>query len=142
MKEAIKKAIEGGWKPEKYREIWEYNPNNQIGVRKSYRSSLTHWDVCSDPLFWQALGKALGWYQEQEVQFLLPEGEEARRNSIIHVEDDLGVVLRMFDDRLVYAPYSYGKPTWKQSWHRFIDHLAEGKDADSFFPALLGSLPT
>ena len=25
---------------------------------------------------------------------------------------------------------------WKQQWHRFIDHLAEGKDAESFFESL------
>jgi hypothetical protein len=25
---------------------------------------------------------------------------------------------------------------WKKFWHRFIDHLAEGKDAESFFQAL------
>lgn len=26
---------------------------------------------------------------------------------------------------------------WKLEWHRFIDHLAEGKDAESFFARLL-----
>lgn len=26
---------------------------------------------------------------------------------------------------------------WKHHWHRFIDHLAEGKDAESFFIELL-----
>jgi hypothetical protein len=25
---------------------------------------------------------------------------------------------------------------WRFQWHRFIDHLADGKDADSFFAAL------
>lgn len=25
---------------------------------------------------------------------------------------------------------------WKLKWHRFIDHLAEGKDAESFFASL------
>lgn len=25
---------------------------------------------------------------------------------------------------------------WRDYWHRFIDHLAEGKDAESFFAAL------
>jgi hypothetical protein len=34
---------------------------------------------------------------------------------------------------------SYGWETaeeWKVNWHRFIDHLAEGKDAESFFAQL------
>lgn len=26
---------------------------------------------------------------------------------------------------------------WEHLWHSFIDHLAEGKDADSYFNALL-----
>lgn len=28
-------------------------------------------------------------------------------------------------------------PAWHYQMHRFIDHLAEGKDADSFFDTLL-----
>lgn len=27
--------------------------------------------------------------------------------------------------------------TWRLEWHRFIDHLAEGKDIESFFKQLL-----
>jgi hypothetical protein len=27
-------------------------------------------------------------------------------------------------------------PAWQYNWHRFIDHLAEGKDAESFFASL------
>lgn len=30
-----------------------------------------------------------------------------------------------------------GKAYWLWGWHDFIDHLAEGKDADSFFNKLL-----
>jgi hypothetical protein len=29
--------------------------------------------------------------------------------------------------------------TWLYNWHSFIDHLAEGKDADSFFKELINS---
>lgn len=53
-----------------------------------------------DPLFWQALGKAMGW--KEEMWWV---------NNYIEA--------------------------WKYHWHRFIDHLAEGKDADSFFQDLL-----
>ncbi len=31
----------------------------------------------------------------------------------------------------------YYVPRWRREWHRFIDHLAEGKDAESFFNELL-----
>lgn len=48
-----------------------------------------------NPLFWQSLGKAMGWYK-----------------------GDLG------------------RDEWEKQWHYFIDHLAEGKDAESFFKDL------
>jgi hypothetical protein len=65
--------------------------------------------VFLDPLFWQALGKARGWRQdvvEQDVQLL----------------DNKASIL-----------VNWG---WKLRWHRFIDHLAEGKDAEIFFAML------
>lgn len=51
-----------------------------------------------DPLFWQALGKGLGWTWEGE--------------------------------------HETGIPAWNRVWHSFIDHLAEGKDINSFFEEL------
>jgi hypothetical protein len=30
---------------------------------------------------------------------------------------------------------------WRFHWHRFIDHLADGKDAESFFASLWKSTP-
>lgn len=47
MEKAISKAIEGGYK---YNAPWEF------GTKDLYDAS-----ILLDPLFWQALGKALGW---------------------------------------------------------------------------------
>lgn len=58
-----------------------------------------------DPLFWQALGKGLGW-SELNTQNRSPVGQ-------------------------------YEAGSWFYHWHRFIDHLAERKDIDSFFLKLL-----
>lgn len=80
MKEAISKAIEGGYP-------WKGRGRLKIGAGREYQ-------ILLDPLFWSSLGKALGW-----------------RETII--------------------------PMWIQKWHDFIDHLAEGKNAESFFTALL-----
>jgi hypothetical protein len=55
-----------------------------------------------DPVFWQALGKALGWREEKA-----------------------SVVM-----------YRVTEPEWQSTWHRFIDHLAEGNTAESFFEQL------
>ena len=59
--------------------------------------------VALDPLFWQALGKALGW------------------------------------NKIDAADWQDGVPTWKNQWHRFIDHLAEGKDTTQFWDDLLAN---
>ncbi len=56
-----------------------------------------------DPLFWQCLGKTEGWKYIQTNRF--------KKLKILN---------------------EY-KPIWQYEWHRFIDHLAEGKDAESFF---------
>jgi len=64
-------------------------------------------DVFIDPDFWQALGRARGWTTDQDFKYW--------QKSIAEWK----------------AKY------WKTFWHRFIDHLAEGKDAESFFQSLL-----
>ena len=59
------------------------------------------------PSFWQALGKARGW------------PPYSPRGYVDNYEDDL-------------EDFS-----WKVYWHHFIDHLANGKDAESFFKELI-----
>lgn len=73
-------------------------------------------DVVMDRTFWQALGKALGWIDKD-----YPNGE-MRCDS------------PKCDDR--YCGYAgYKNPVYE--WHRFIDWIADGKDADSFFKQLI-----
>ena len=74
-----------------------------------------------DPKFWQALGRALGW----EKQVCAKCGYPA---------ENLGVYCGGCDTELDIIPY----PEWLYHWHRFVDHLAEGKPADEFFAVLLG----
>jgi hypothetical protein len=62
-----------------------------------------------NPAFWQCLGKALGW-------------------------DSVGAKC-WFCEMHGSARYS-GKPEWLYHWHRFIDHLADGKTAEEFFASL------
>ena len=92
MKNAIKKAIEGGWKIPHVEEQDEAPAAIRFYVKNPHKILLDH-------LFWQALGKAMGW------------GLEEDENK------------RWMD--------------WKTHWHDFIQHLIEGKSADSFFDDLL-----
>jgi len=99
IQQAIEKAIEGGlregekWKfvsANRYWAVWlDGNGTETTIAMEMYFMS---------PLFWQSLGKAMGWRQD---------------------EDQWG-----------------DRAEWVSQWHRFIDHLAEGKDAESFFKNL------
>lgn len=63
-----------------------------------------------DPLFWQSLGKAMWWDK-----------------------------LTVERDGRTFKAGKYGllpEFVWQGEWHRFIDHLAEGKDQESFFENL------
>jgi len=63
-----------------------------------------------DPLFWQALGRALGWEQAMRTVHAVENGRPTVVTSTGH--------------------------HWRSHWHRFIDHLAEGKEAEAFFASL------
>lgn len=102
MKEAIQKAIEGG-----------YNVG-PIEVDMVCDNKYDHHFL--SPLFWQALGKAMGWKEEANLIITL-ESYNTGPEHLLHQSMEAGY--------------------WRFYWHRFIDHLAEGKDAESFFSTLL-----
>jgi hypothetical protein len=97
IQKAITKAEKAGWVA--------------VGVYKA--TGFNEWGraflltcVFTDPGFWQALGIALGWENE----------ETCPTCGYLSAEN-------------------WGK-RWKAEMHRFIDHLADGKDAKSFFETL------
>jgi hypothetical protein len=69
--DAIEQAIEGGWKPSMCRKsfnlakdgVWEFEGGRfSFGHKEDiYRWSVSYEEIFTDPLFWQALGKARGW---------------------------------------------------------------------------------
>lgn len=113
MKEAITKAIDGGFNTHKG---YKFSSVRWIGgvsgtvidLVDSHESGNSYVCVSAEelwlnPLFWQALGKALNWPDELSY----PEGRPETVSG------------------------------WLYFWHRFIDHLASGKPAEDFFTALL-----
>lgn len=92
IKTAINKAIEGGYKKGTY---WLDNWLPPVAFI-----------ICSDPLFWQSLGKAMGWGKNREIQ-------TPRLGSNVKIKGE-----------------------WFHYWHRLIDHLAEGRSIESFFEEL------
>ena len=66
-------------------------------------------------------------------------------NDLEHYEGYNGLKLRALSERLHDPVFWKALATtrkwedvnaWRFHWHRFIDHLADGKDAESFFAAL------
>lgn len=111
MKEAIELAIKGGWCD--VRDL-----DSQVTV------------AFCDPLFWSSLGKALEWSPTCCSWC----------GTTTHQKEFMGYG-NGYRDGDCDCPMKFTKsiPTWQFHWHSFIDHLASGHDAESFFVELLNN---
>ena len=106
IEEAIKKAIKEGWKPGGI----AIEP-----IQKVLSHYAENWEYpTTDASFWKSLGKAVGWPNHYHLQ--------------------LGGGVTPCDKRDDMGPHSVSG--WRAHWHRFIDHLADGKSAEEFFESL------
>lgn len=111
IQQAIEKAIEGGYDGEVIYGSKAANTLARVARTKSLTSNIYLYNVLLDHLFWQSLGKAMNWGEETECPAC---GQDTDDGS----EDQENWHVGLFQ------------------WHCFIDHLAEGKDAKSFFEKL------
>ncbi len=81
--------------------------------RNPFRTIKIYPTIYSDPLFWQALGKQQGWERNNKV-----------------------ITYGVFDAEKSHSESASREP-YVYYWHRFIDHIAEGKEIDLFFKELL-----
>lgn len=108
LQEVITKAIEGGY-------------NTHGWVPGEYVSHDAECITFLDPLFWKSLGAAMGWNQgDIGVCSSCGSRGEAENHVKCNCSEPLPEIIE----------------EWLYQWHRFIDHLAEGKDAESFFESL------
>lgn len=121
MEKAILKSMEGRWKPTWY--FCHFNDDEAVfgDINKDDENNpcyyLNIYKIFSSPLFWQCLGKGL------------------KRG---YVCDDCGEgFLKPRDNCMCGESYPPAKVWWEYAWHRFIDHLIEGKDPEEFFNNLL-----
>lgn len=82
-----------------------------------------------DPAFWQALGKARGWLAQ--VMRKCPV-----KDCIECTFTDEETYCRKHGHLMVLTAYVHKSEEWLKNWHRLIDHLAAGKDVESFFEEL------
>jgi hypothetical protein len=94
------------------------------------------YQIFLDPLFWQSPGKAIGGYEDKNRN-CAPHPSSRTTRKMIEIEDNVGVMLTLKRMWLWSPPYKHGAKTWKEHWCRFRDHLAGGKDAESFFAELV-----
>lgn len=115
IKDAIEKAASHGWGGFKSDKKPRVDMLENMCVGFSYPGSfdgvmLSLWDIVNQPLFWQCLGKGMGWTLEEH-----------------YPDSSCG--------RCMCCP-SVNCQEWKYHWHALIDHLAEGKDITSYFEGL------
>lgn len=110
----IKESVEkGGYSKPLEPSYKANNPEEQVMadvLKKIFMRDAVYPKVFLDPLFWQALGKARGW------------GIEGRDKTVTSLPG---------------IPQWDVKPFWVGRWHSFIDALASGGDAESFFKELV-----
>lgn len=112
MEQAIKKAIEGGYRKdivEDHADLCSCGGSTTCAGKDHYKNG-NFYKICLDPLFWQALGKAEGWKNTGVFRACLCAEKKFHTHEI---------------------------EEWEVRWHSFIDHLIAGKDIDSFFNELL-----
>lgn len=114
--QAIKKAIEGGYT---FHKIEGTQWFKKTGMKSYKNVHIT--EVFLDPLFWQCLGKSMGW-----------NADNSHRCSLNHIER-LG--------KSIACTFCEGQGKdgiyWLTQWHTLIDHLASGGDVEGYLKSLL-----
>ena len=152
MKQAIKKSIEGGWRNHSVKQaqlIFDGLENAEVfvngfgyaflhrkgeeaegGVFSIKSDSFRKEEALLDPLFWQSLCKSLG-FTGEPIRMCVGCGVALKNSEQPTMDGKHGGKNGCGSDI-----YNYDGQ-WLVEWHRFVDHLAEGKDAESFFEGLL-----
>lgn len=145
--DAIKKAIEGGWR--------KGDPSLDHYV------NVVGYEAFLDPEFWKALGTAFGWgawtvpfeqfEHEWEIHDYEPDTAKtpvyfckvcyARKiNDIIYWDGGVdGTEEWIAKPSRTYQMTSHKSrklDDWKTHWHRLIDHIASGGSIESYFEGL------
>lgn len=71
--------------------------------------------------------------------FVCPKCSARKINGVVEVEYEWFEVGKKDWTKKEVLKWHGGmiRPSWKDYWHPFIDHLADGKDAESFFSELM-----
>ena len=138
IEEAIKKANEGGFTSVQRvgRAFLQHNPLLRADEKfgRTWEEEKTNAIIFLDPTFWKALGQSYGRYM----------GEQWGKCPDCEKEDYYGSQKFCSNHGKEIQHYWKGdleklrhvSSSWFAHWHHFIDHLADGKTAESFFEKL------
>lgn len=147
LEKAIKDAIkDGGWE---YRGVKASNfvrvelgslDDDILLISKHVTYLVIFERILLMPTFWQALGKAMGWDKRREESAVRVEVDvkwfdkepTPPITGVMELENRRRRVKYHIEKACVWAEME----NWEFEWHRFIDHLAEGKDIESFFATI------
>lgn len=118
---------------------------NQIFVRHRGMGASTERKVFLryiflDPLFWESLGKAMGWggiglNEDTGKQEWIDALRCPRCEEWLMGEEQLCSNECDWDGSEIDAAHG-NLYEWRYQWHRFVDHLADGKSGEDFFSKL------
>lgn len=137
---AIKEAVRGGWKYQGQEHTNATVRKNDVKVymknADDYKIYIPFRDFFLDSYFWQCLGKARGWGEEM---VLIDEIDHPKEWCYYNHCAICGEVVSGELQECGNECSTDNAPikSWNYEWHRFIDHLASGRDAESFFKKLL-----
>lgn len=114
MKEAIEMAYKFGWRHQNTR------GGEFILEQEGMIWAISNYHPFFDPLFWQALGRALNW-----------------PNTDVHECPDCKTIGLGRGNHMQSCEIKDRKYSYNIYWHRFMDHLNAGHGHESFFIELL-----
>jgi hypothetical protein len=107
----------------------------KLAIKEGYKMPVSFkWsDIFLDPQFWQCLGKAMRW----------EKGYKVKGMQGFHISKCCGAKIVLYAnhkqctncEKMEWEGVDSCEP-WLYRQHQFIDHLASGKSAESYFETL------
>ena len=136
MEKAIQKAIEGGYLPEMPLEMKVQYPPVSAKDLAALQMNLVGGAILLKPKFWQCLGKAMRWKDQLCMRCGgVCDGKQDPMSGEWDASCE-GCGANWLDNA-EFPEEGFAIKGYMYHWHRFIDHLAEGKSPDSFFEDLI-----
>ena len=119
IEKSLALAVEGGYELKR-------SDRTSLNEQMAYLS-INPDQVLLDPLFWQALGKSMGWYVNmrcniKHTKSKMTEQDKQRFQELLKKAVSGSVILP--------TPKGYEGTCTMSVWHHFIDSLAEGKTVE------------